>query len=148
MSRSQSCRSCDEARARRKKQDSKNKKTSTKKKRKTLSSRWVSMSVSLLPPRARVVSIPIAVTHGTARARRKRRTQRRRDPRIRARNRIRRNRGPVNAFRRLTMSVPVDVRLGRQRMTSLLILMWRVSVELLWPICRCAHRSTDRRRRS
>jgi hypothetical protein len=116
--------------------------------KKTGSARGVSMSVSLLPPPARIVALPIAVARGTARRRRKRRTQRRRDPRIRTRNRIRRNRGSVNAFRRLSMSV----RWGRQRMTALLILMWRMSVELLWPrtvsISRCAHRSTDRRRRS
>ena len=50
---------------------------------------------------ARVIAIAIAtftVTHGTARIGRKGRPQRRGDPRIRAGNRIGRNRGPVNVL--------------------------------------------------
>ena len=137
------------------------KKKRRRKKRKnthdTLSARWIPMSMSLLPPPACMIPLPIAVTHRTARVGRKRRTQRRRDPRIRTRNRIRRNRRSVNAFRRLSLSmpmpvpVPMSVGRGRQRMTSLLILMWRRSVErwpMPWSISSRTHRSADRRRRS
>lgn len=134
-----------------KKQDSKKKNVDEKKNtHNTLSARGIPMSMSLLPPPACMIPLPIAVTHRTARVGRKRRTQRRRDPRIRTRNRIRRNRRSVNAFRRLSLPVPMSVG-GRQRMTSLLILMWRRSVErwpMPWSISSRTHRSADRRRRS
>lgn len=98
--------------------------------------------------RAGVVSIPIAltftVTHGTTRIGRKRRTQRGGDPRIRTRDRIRRNRGSVDALR-----------LGCVGVTSLLILRVRAgmdtSVELCpvyMTICSGACRYAGRRRRS
>lgn len=95
-----------------------------------------------------VVPITFTVTRGTARIGRKRRTQRRRDPRICTRDSVRSNRGSIDILGRVGVAMSMSMRRSMRMgwMASLLILVVGVSVELPMAMCICRRASRPGRR--